>query len=146
EWFQKADKLSDLQDYISLTRQAGSLLLSQELVQYKGEDFERLFINVMSAINYLMLGDLEAANVETRRLNEKLNYYRIEEKKPYEQNSFAFYLNAHIWEANRNWDSAYIDFKKAYELNPEFEYIKEDLVRSAYNARRMDEYAKWSKQ
>jgi uncharacterized protein len=145
-WFQYADKLANLKDYVSIGRQAGSLLFAQELVQYKGEDFERLFINVMGAINYLMLGDLESANVETRRLNEKLNYYRIEEKKPYEQVSFAFYLNAHIWESNRNWDSAFIDFKKAYELNPNFDYIKEDLVRSAAKAHRNEEYEKYSKQ
>lgn len=146
KWFQYADKLSNLQDYFSVSKQTASLLFSQELVQYKGEDFERLFINVMGAINYLMLGDLEAANVETRRLNEKLNYYRLEEKKPYEQNSFAFYLNGHIWEANRNWDSAYIDFKKAYDLNPGFGYIKEDLVRAAWRARRTEEFEKYSKQ
>jgi uncharacterized protein len=146
DWFQKADKISNLQDYFSITKQAGSLLFAQELVQYKGEDFERLFINVMGAINYLMLGDLESANVETRKLNEKLNYYRVEQKKKYEQNSFAFYLNGHIWEANKNWDSAYIDFKKAYDLNPGFEYIKEDLVRSAWRARRTEAYEKYSKE
>ena len=144
-WFEKAYRLSEEKDYTSLSRQAGSLLLSEEMVQYRGEDFERLFVHVMLALNYLMQNDLEAANVETRRLVERLNYYRLEQKKPYEQNPFALYLNGHIWEANRNWDSAYIDFEKAYQINPSLTAVQEDLVRTAYKSRRMEQFQKWSK-
>lgn len=145
QWFEKSVKIADENDYTSVSRQAGSLLFSQDMVQYKGEDFERLFIHVMQALNYLSMGDLEGANVETRRLNEKLNYYRLEEKKPYEQNPFAFYISGHIWEANKNWDSAYIDFEKVYKINPNLEAVQEDLVRTAWKSRRMDQYEKWSK-
>lgn len=144
-WFEKSMHIADENDYTSVTRQAGSLLFSQEMVQYKGEDFERLFIHVMLALNYLAMGDLEGANVETRRLNEKLNYYRLEEKKPYEQNPFAFYISGHIWEANKNWDSAFIDFSKAYKIDPNLKALQEDLVRTAWKSRRMDEYEKYSK-
>lgn len=143
QYFQLADQLSDLQDYVSVLRQSGSLLFSQEMVQYKGESFERLLINVMNAINYLMMDDTEGANVETRKLNEKLSFYRRELEKEYQQNAFAVYMNALIWEANRNWDSAYIDFERAYELNPNIEYLQEDLVRSAINARRRESERKW---
>ncbi len=145
KWYEVAYKMGEQKDYTSVGRQAGSLLLSEEMVQYKGEDFERLFVHLMLALNYLSLNDLEGANVETRRLIDRLNYYRIEEKKPYEQNPFAFYLNGHIWEANRNWDSAYIDFEKAYTLNPNLKAVQEDLVRTAYKARRTEQFQKWSK-
>jgi hypothetical protein len=141
--FMMADKLAEAQDYTSLSRQAGSLLLSEEMVQYKGDDYEKIFINVFSAINYLLLHDLESAGVETRRLTDKLKYYIQEEKKPYEQNPFAIYLNGHIWEANKNYDSALIDFERAYNLGINNQYIKEDLLRSAMRAGRRDKVEKY---
>jgi hypothetical protein len=98
------------------------------------------------AVNFLMQNKLEEAQVETRKLNDKLYKYRFEGKKNYQQNPFAFYLSALIWEANRDWDSAYIDFKKAYDLNPSMPYLKEDLIRAATQARRDDELAKWRKE
>ncbi len=144
--FLKAEELTDIKDYTSLSRETGALLLSQGMVQYKGDDFEKVLINAMLAINFLSEGNLEAAQVETRKLNDKLYKFRFEGKKNYEQNPFAFYLSALIWEANRNWDSAYIDFKRAYDLNPNVSYLKEDLIRAARNARREDELKKWRKQ
>lgn len=144
--FLKAEDLMDIKDYHSISRITGSLLLNQGMVQYKGEDHEKILVNAMLAVNYLMLGQLDEAQVETRKLNDKLYRYRFEGKKNYQQNPFAIYLSALIWEAGRNWDSAYIDFKKAYELNPRLEYLKEDLIRSAARAQRFDELAKWRKE
>jgi len=143
--FLKAEELTAIKDYHSLSRITGSLLLSEGMVQYKGEDYEKVLINAMLAVNFLMLGDLEAALVETRKLNEKLYKYKFEAKRDYQQNPFAFYLAALIWESNKDWDDAYIDFKKAYDLNPNVAYLKEDLIRAAKAARREDEVKKWQK-
>ena len=143
--FLEADQLAEVKDYISVSKQAASLLLNQERVPYKGDDFEKVMINAMLAINFLSLGDLDGALVETRRLNEKLEHYRIDGKKPYKQSEFAFYLSAMIWEADHKWDDAYIDFLKAYEINPDVGYIEEDLVRASFNARRMEDHRKWKK-
>ncbi len=110
--FLKAEDLTEVKDYHSVSRITGSLLLNEGMVQYKGDDFEKVLINNMLAINFLMLGQLDEAQVETRKVNDKLYKYRFEGKKNYQQNPFAFYLSALIWEANRNWDSAYIDFKR----------------------------------
>lgn len=144
--FLKAEELMDIKDYHSVSRITGSLLLNQGMVQYKGEDHEKILVNAMLAINYLMLGRLEEALVETRKINDKLYKYRFEGKKNYQQNPFAIYLSALIWEAGRNWDSAYIDFKKVFELNPQLEYLRGDLVRSAKRAGRIDELSQWSHQ
>lgn len=141
--FLKAEDLTDIKDYHSVSRIAGSLLLNQGMIQYKGDDYEKVLINAMLAVNFLMQNKLESAQVETRKLNDKLYKFRFEGKKDYDQNPFAFYLSALIWEANRNWDSAYIDFKKAYELNPGMYYLKEDLIRAATQARRTEDLAKW---
>ena len=143
--FLQADQLAEVKDYVSVSKQTASLFLNQEMVQYQGDDFEKVMINAMLAINFLSLGDMEGALVETRRLNEKLEHYRIDGKKPYAQNEFALYLSAMIWEANRKWDDAYIDFVKAYKINPKIGYIKKDLVRASFNARRMEAHRKWKK-
>jgi hypothetical protein len=143
--FLKAEDLTEIKDYHSLSRITGSLLLNEGMVQYKGEDYEKVLINAMLAINYLELGEFEDARVESRKLNEKLYNYRYQAKRDYEQNPFAFYISALTWEENGNWDSAYIDFKRTYALNPNFGYIKEDLIRSAARAQRNEDLAHWKK-
>lgn len=143
--FMLAEKLTDIKDYHSISRISGSILLNEGMVQYKGEDYEKVFINAMLAINFLAQGNLEGAQVETRRINEKLYKYKFEAKRDYNQDPFAFYLSAAIWEANRKWDDAYIDYKKAYELNPNMSYLKTDLLRTAKLSQNMDDYAKWQK-
>lgn len=143
--FLLAEQLTEVKDYHSISKITASLLTSAMMVQYKGEAYENVLVNAMLAINFLMLQNEEAAMVETRKLNEKLYKYRFEAKKPYEQNPFAFYLAALIREEDRDWDGAYIDFKRAYDLNPSASYLKKDLVRSAYRARRKDEMIQWQR-
>lgn len=141
--FLLAEQLTEVKDYHSVSKITASLLTSARMIQYKGEAYEKVLINAMLAINFLMLQNQEAAMVEIRKLNEKLYRYRFEAKKPYEQNPFAFYLAALIREEDRDWDGAYIDYKRAYDLNPSASYLKKDLVRAAYRARRMGERKKW---
>ncbi len=143
--FLKAEELTDIKDYHSVSRIAGSLLLNEGMVQYKGDDFEKVLINAMLAINFLEQKKYDGALVECRKLNDKLYKFRFEGKKNYDQNPFAFYLSALIWEHDRNWDNAYIDFKKAYDLNPSISYLQEDLIRAAQNARRTEDLQKWKK-
>ena len=144
--FELANDLAEVQDYTSLSREAGSLLFSERLVQYKGEAYENVFINAMAAINYLALGNTESAVVEARRMNEKLRLYRDQAKKDYQQNHFAFYLSAMSWENDRNWYSAYIDYKRTYDLNPDIPYLEEDLLRAARRARRTEDLAKYRRE
>lgn len=142
---QKADRLAEIQDYTSLSREAGSLLLSQEMVQYKGDSFEKFYINAYAALNYLELGQLDEALVETRRMNEKYVKVNSEDRKTFEKNVFGKYLSAMIWEANQNWDDAYIAYNEAYKLDPNISFLPADLIRSSKRARRQDEYQKWKK-
>lgn len=137
--FSLADDMSEVKDYTSLSREAGSILLNEGLVQYKGDDYEKVLINAFKAINYIMLGDLEAALVEARRLNEKLYKYKFEAKRDYEQNTFANYLSGILWEADKNWDNAFISYNDVYKLAPNIDLLHEDLVRSAIKAQRNDE-------
>lgn len=141
----KADRLAEQIDYQSVSRIAGSLALSEEMVQYKGDTFEKIFINAYLAMNYLAIGQLDDALVEARRINEKYLKYRADEKKSFEMNSFSKYLSALIWEADRKYDDAYIAYEETYKIDPSISTIREDLIRSAKLARRMDTYKDWKK-
>lgn len=140
KYFLKADKLAEQLDYQSISRQAGSLLLSEEMNQYKGDTFEKIFINAYMAMNYLEVGEFDDALVEARRINEKFIKYRSEEKKAYELNSFSKYLSAVIWESTKNYDDAYIAYNEAYKIDSSISNIQKDLIRSAKLSRRMDTY------
>lgn len=141
--FLEADKFAELQDYHSVSKVAGSMLFNEEMVQYKGDTFEKIFINAYVALNYLELGDLERAAVQARRINEKFTLYRTEEKQKFELNPFSKYLTAVIWEAEQNWDNAYISYSAAYDLDPNISGIHEDLIRTAKKSRRENELKKW---
>lgn len=143
--FERAEKIADIQDYHSLSKVASSLILSEEMIQYKGDDYEKVLINAVNAVNYLELGDLDEALVEVRKLNNKLYKFKYEAKRDYEQNPFAFYLSALIWEADRKFDDAYIAYKQAYELIPDYQPLREDLIRAAIRAQRPDEVEEWKK-
>ena len=140
-----ADELSEFKDYTSISKEASSLAFSEELVQYKGDDYEKIMINVMNAINFLLTDNLEGALVEIRQFNDKLRLYNQKRNYSFDDSLFAIYLGGLIWEASGNWSSAYIDFLKAYQLKPEIPYLKQDLIRSAKNAQRITDYKKWKK-
>jgi hypothetical protein len=136
-----ADRLSQELDGISLREEAGVLLSNERHRAYRGEDFEKLMISVLQALNYAQLGKDEDALVEIRRVNERLRKMAVEEKKPYEQLAIARYLGGVLYEDQREWDSAYIDYAQALELEPRLGPLAEPLLRLAKRTGRDDAYA-----
>lgn len=136
-----AEKLSQQLDYTSVTEEAGALLSTERQRAYRGEDFEKLMISVLQALNYAELGEAESAMVEVRQVNERLEKMVSDEKKPYQQLAIARYLGGVIREDQRDWDSAYIDYAKAYELEPRLGALVEPLLRLAKLSGRDDAYA-----
>ncbi|MCE9667481.1 hypothetical protein LY474_06600 [Myxococcus stipitatus] len=137
---EEAEKLSAQLDYVSVTEEAGALLSNERQRAYRGEDFEKLMISVVQALNYAKLGDDEAAMVEVRQVNERLQKMVMDEKKPYEQLAIARYLGGVIREDQHDWDSAFIDYAKAYELAPGMGALVEPLLRLAKQTGRDDTY------
>lgn len=140
-----ADRLAEFKDYTSLSREAGSLFVNESLIQYKSERFENILINAYLALNFTLQGNYEDALVECRRMDTKLHKMKLENEDP-RKSYYARYLSAMIWEAQKNWDSAYIDYKKAYQVNPTLEYLHKDLIRAAWRARRYKDLKQWQKQ
>jgi hypothetical protein len=145
DWI-SADHMSEVKDYVSLSTEAATLLTNDNIKQYKGEDFEKVIINAFLAIDYAVEGNFEDALVECRRVNGKLTRYRLEAKRNYEQNPFARYLSGLIWENTGHPEDAYIDFKSTYDLEPNFPYLKNDLVRLAKKLDREEDQKKWQQE
>jgi len=144
--FQAADKLVDENDYHSVTQVLGATLGSEEMIQYKGESYEKFLINGLNAINYLMLGDYDDALVECRRINNKISAFKMEGRDPYELSSFARYLAGVIWEADKKYDDAYLEYEGAYKLDSSIPFIQTDLIRSAQLSQKYDLVKKWKKE
>lgn len=144
--FIKADKLLEQKDYHSVSQIVGSTLGAEEMIQYKGESYEKFLLNSMNAINYLMLGDYDSALVECRRINTKIQSFKMEGREAYELSPFASYLSAIIWESQKKYDDAYIEYEAAYKLDPTISGIGGDLIRSAKLAGRDQALDKWKKQ
>ncbi len=126
-------------------RQAAALLTNPSVTVYTGEDHELVLIHYYKALNFLKLGDYEAALVECRRLNNRLNYMndRYERRKNrYRQDAFAMNLMGIVYEASGDVNNAFIAYRNAYAAYKE-DYrkyfntaiplqLKKDLLRTAY--------------
>lgn len=144
--FLKADKVAEIKDYTSLSQESLTLLTSDNIKDYKGEDFENVLISTYLAMNYALMGEVEDALVEARRVNQKLYRMVSEGKRKYKQNAFARYLSAILYESEKNYNDAYIDYKNTWKLNPTIPGLGRDLWRCAWQLRMPDEMEKWDQE
>jgi len=131
----------------SISRGAISLLLNDNVLNYAGEDYENIYVNIFKALNYLALDDFDNAFVEIRRIDEKLKvlesrYWKIAQKyneasemdrpfrigKNHFQNSaLSRWLSLLIYRAEGRTDEAAIDLQKidqAQKLQPKMYNFK----------------------
>jgi len=136
----EADRLSQQLDVVSISEEAKTLISNERERAYRGEDFEKLMISVLQALNYAELGKDEDALVEVRRVNERLRKMIVDEKKPYEQLAIARYLGGVLWEDEGELDSAFIDYQAAQKLQPNLGPLAEPLIRLARETGRDEAY------
>ncbi len=141
--FLKADEVAEIKDYTQLSVEAAVLISSDLLKAYKGEEFENVMISTYLAMNYALLGKSEDARVEARRVNRKLERMVTEGKRKYQQNAFARYLSGILYEADGNWNSAYIDYKKTWELNRDAPGLGKALWRVARRGGFREDLPRW---
>ena len=67
-----------------------SALGTDNALPYQGEDFEKVLVHVVKALNYAQIEDFESARIEARQVLEKLEVYnaKYEEKK----NVYQFFI------------------------------------------------------
>ncbi|MEW6055621.1 MAG: hypothetical protein AB1540_03330 [Bdellovibrionota bacterium] len=144
--FHLADKLAEIKDYTSLATEVATLVTNDKIIPYKGEDFEKTLIPQYLALNYLMLGKHEDALVECRRVNHKLHLMITQGQRKYQLNPMASYLAAILYEDNREWDHAYIDYQAVKKLLPELSYLREDLYRLAWRNKIREDMQRWAEE
>jgi len=73
EFLSKAEKAIEELYTKSISRAAASLLLNDNVLEYAGEDYEDIYLNIFKALNYIELDLFDDAFVEIRRINNKLS-------------------------------------------------------------------------
>ncbi len=142
-YFLRADRVAEVKDYTSLTVETATLLTSDNVKDYKGEDFENVLINTYLSMNYALLGNFEDSLVEARRVNHKLHLMVHDGKRKYKQSAFARYLSAILYEADHNENDAYVDYQNVRDLAPQTPGLGRDLWRCAWLLRMPDEMERW---
>ncbi len=143
---EQAEKLAEKIDYTSLSEVAVSTLLNEEFKSYKGDTFEKLFLNASKALNFIELNKYDEALIEVRKMNQKFDKFKGEDKKSFELNSFSKYLSGLIWEATGKYDDACIDYRGAFETNHtnssenEIKHLSTQMLKACWLAERSDEF------
>jgi hypothetical protein len=133
------------QDYRkNLSADLVGMVANPMLKPYRGEAFEIVLIHFYKALNFLKMGEMNNALVEIRRVNISLNELgdKYEDKKfRYKQDAFAHNLMGIIYEAEGDYNNAFIAYRNAYEsyqtiYSREFGLeaplqLKQDLLRVA---------------
>ena len=117
QWLEAAaERMEDL-DRISISGMASDWVFSEKFHPYRGEDFERVLVHYYMTLNYLMLGQLQEALVECRRVNTLLQYFnsRYERKSVYKTDAFMLYLSGLIYDAMGDVNDAFIDYRRSYQ-------------------------------
>lgn len=130
--------------YKNYLNEALSYITNPSVIEYKGEDHEHLMLLYYKALNFLKMGDYEAALVECRRLNNRLNELsdRYKSEKKYQRDAFINNLVGIIYEAAGDYNYAFIAYRNSLEIYEEDyqelfqlsvpDQLKHDLIRSAY--------------
>jgi uncharacterized protein len=122
---------------------AASYFTNASMLDYPGENHEHLMVLYYKALNYLKMQSYDSALVECRRLNIRLqelsSKYKSENK--YKEDAFIHNLMGIIYEADKDFNNAFIAYRNAYNIYreqylPMFgldvpEQLKHDLLRTA---------------
>ena len=112
--FETAKNLMESLAAISVTEQTASVAVNDTMKAYEGQPTDQLLLYSFAALNYLQMGDVEAAAVEARQFDVKQGLITSKNPKAvYLGGAFVRYLNGMVYEAAREKDSARIEMQKA---------------------------------
>lgn len=137
-----ADDMMD--DYRNIFEMAVGVTVNPSIQPYQAEPHEQILVHYYKALNYMQLGNIEEAIVEARRidLSQSKNDDLINSKeKKYGKDPFGMMLMGMIYEADNDFNNAFIAYrnaKKIYEENKSGAFLsqnpyslEDDLVRTA---------------
>jgi uncharacterized protein len=117
EAFEKAKQIAENNFTKSVSNQAATFLISDNVRPYYGEDFERALINVFCALNYEMAGQESEALVEARQANQFLAALQTNYgyNNLYKEDAFVRYLMGMLYENQGEINDAYISYYQALQ-------------------------------
>jgi len=114
--FNKADELMEVNGVV--TDLLISTVVNPNMQTYRANANEKIVIHYYKALNYLQLGNMDEAVVEARKLNLKEQALFIDKKgkdRKYAQDPFGLILMGMIYEADNDFNNAFITYRNAYE-------------------------------
>lgn len=111
--FEQAKAEIDALLAVSVSEQAGALAINDAQRSYVGEPFERAYLHVYAALDYLELGRRDEARVEMLQLDVLLG--GLERGGQFVGTALPRYLSGMVFEAGGEWSDAMIAYRKAYE-------------------------------
>ena len=116
KYLDQAKRLMEALNAISVGEQATSVIVNDGTKAYEGLPNEQLMVYSFAALNYLQMGDIDGAAVEARQFDIKhgLIAKKYADAK-YLSGAFVRYLNAMVYEAAGERDSARIEAQKAVD-------------------------------
>jgi len=135
KYFNEAERYIEEYFTKSISNAAASFLLNDTSLEYSGETYEDLYLNVFKAVAFARTRDFDGAFVEIRRMGDKLNlledkYGRLAASmnsssdakgkikagaQEFHNSALARYLSAILYRADGKIDDAAIDLKKLAE-------------------------------
>lgn len=144
KFFNEADLL--IEDHNnSAAQEAYAMLTNAQTLPYKAEAVETIMVHYYKALNFLALSDKNAALVELRRMNLKLqvinSQYSNNDTKKYADDAFAHIMMGAVYEGLGHLNDAFIAYRNAANLFLEHggtymeatmpDQLKYDLLRTA---------------
>lgn len=138
------EKIKDLYS-TSITEQAAAVIVNDETISFDGDRYEQVLVHAYKALNYIALGDLDAARVEILQSDVKM----MEWGDAPEEDPFMRYLAGIVFEALGEEDDAMVMYRKAikvYEATKSRHglsapvQLKKDLLRLLAQAKLWGEY------
>jgi hypothetical protein len=114
-----------------------AFLTSDSALPYEGEEFEKVLLNVLMAVNYAQLGLWDDALVEARKVDHKLTVLsdRNQQRMTYIKDALARYLSGVLYEATGDLSNAFVAYRLAFDA---FERYRKTYGTSAPDLLRQD--------
>lgn len=132
-FLEQAEKAAQALWTESIRDVVGAGLATDNSLPYQGEDFEKVAINIVSALNYIGLGDFDAARVEARQVTNQLELFRkryAEDNEGavtrYADDAFARWLSGKMRSLEgsfEGYNEAWIEYRKSLKMY-ETDYAK----------------------
>ena len=129
--FTKAEDLTKIKDYTSISEEVVSVVTTDTYKKFYPLDYELIMINFYLVLSYYMEGKYDDAVVECRRINNLINKLKDKGMNSFEESPIAWYLSASIYDIQKKYSDARIDYESTMKLAPYFRQAVYDTYRTS---------------